>query len=69
LSLVLPMTRVKSTVRPVGGAAAGGCEGYEERTISVRLSDVGSHSDGGDIRVESSCSQSFYFGLSTVTVS
>jgi hypothetical protein len=73
LSLFLSMAHVKSTAWPVGGAAAGGSggegAGSEERTLSMRPSDVGFHSDGGDVRVESSHLQSFYFGPSTVTVS
>jgi hypothetical protein len=67
------MARVKSIVRPIGGATAdtsgGGGEDSEERIVSARLSDASSQSDGGDARVESSQLQSFYFGPSTVTVS
>jgi hypothetical protein len=48
---------VKSTARPIVGAAAGSSsdegEGSEERTISAWPSDASSHSDGGDARVES----------------
>jgi hypothetical protein len=73
LSLVLLMAHVKSTEQPVSDAAADGSggegEGSEERTISTRSSDVGSHSDGDDVRVKSFCLQSFYFGPLTVTVS
>jgi hypothetical protein len=71
--LVLSMAHVKSTARPVSSAAAGGSSGEgddsEERTISARSSNAGSHSNGGDVRVESSRSQSFSFGPSTMTVS
>jgi hypothetical protein len=67
------MSRVRSTAQPIGGAATsssgGEGGGSEERTISARPRDAGLPSDGGDVRVESSCSQSFYFGPSTVTVS
>jgi hypothetical protein len=67
------MAHVKSYVRLIGGAAASGSsgegEGSEERTISARPSNTGSYSDGGDARVESSHSQSFYFGPSTMIVS
>jgi hypothetical protein len=71
LSLVLSMAHVKSTGWPISSATAGGSggKGFEERTITVRPSDAGSPNDGGDARVESSCSHSFYFGPSTVTMS
>jgi hypothetical protein len=64
---------MKSTVRPISGAATGGSggegDGSEERTISARPSNVSLHSDGGVVRVESSSSQSFYFGPLTLTLS
>jgi hypothetical protein len=67
------MARAKSTTWPIDGAAAGGSggegQGSEERTISVRPSDAGSYSHGGDSRVKSSHLWSFYFGPSTVIVS
>jgi hypothetical protein len=73
LTFGLRMAHVKSYVWPIGGAAAsssgGEGEGSEERTISARPSDTGSYSDGGDARVESSHSESFYFGPSTMIVS
>jgi hypothetical protein len=57
LAFGLWMAPVKSTARPIVGAAAGSSgdegEGSEERTISAWPSDAGSHRDGGDARVES----------------
>jgi hypothetical protein len=57
----------------VGGATTGGSGseggGSEERTESMRLSDVGSHNEAGDVMDEGSCSWSFFFGPLTVTIS
>jgi hypothetical protein len=64
---------MKSIAQPISIAAVGGPghggDSSRERTISARLSNTGSHSDGGDVRVKNSRSRSFYFGHSTVTVS
>jgi hypothetical protein len=69
----LAITHVKSTAWPIGGAAIDGSSGkiggFEEMTRSARLNNTGSYNEAGDAWVESSCSWSFYFGLSTVTVS
>jgi hypothetical protein len=43
--------------------------GSKERTESMQLSDAGSHSEAIDVADEGSCSQSCFFGPSTITVS
>jgi hypothetical protein len=67
------MARVRSTARYAGGAATGGFNseggGSEERMMSAQLSDAGPHNEAGDVTYESSRSQSFFFGPSTVTIS
>jgi hypothetical protein len=64
------MAHVKSTARPIGGAADSGDEDRgikrsEERTESTQLSDTGSQGAIGDV-VETS--RSFQFRPSSVTV-
>jgi hypothetical protein len=44
-------------------------EGSTERTGSAQASDVGSHSRTGEDTDEGSCTRSYYYGPSTVTVS
>jgi hypothetical protein len=52
------MAHIKSSTRPASGATAAGSgaedDGSEDRTISGRPSDAGSHSDGSEARAESS---------------
>jgi hypothetical protein len=52
------VARIKSFTRPTGGATIIGSsakgDGSKERTIFGRPNDAGSHSDGGEVRAESS---------------
>jgi hypothetical protein len=68
------MAHNKSTARLVGAPTGSGGKGHDsegstERTESVQLSDAGSHSGAGDEVDKGSCTQSYFFRLSTVAVS
>jgi hypothetical protein len=68
------MTHVKSTARLIGAATGSRGKGHEsegsaERMESMLLSNTGSHNRVGDDADASSCTRSYYFGPSTMTVS
>jgi hypothetical protein len=68
------MTRVRSTSSPRDAAVETGSEGHgggdsAERMESAPLSDVVSHNRAGADVDEGSCTQSYFFGPSTMAVS
>jgi hypothetical protein len=68
------MADVRTTTHLCDDAVDAGSGGQEsgdsiERTESVPLSDVGSHSRAGASKDESASTRSYFFGPSTVTVS
>jgi hypothetical protein len=65
---------VKSTVHHIDATAKTCNEGHQsggstERTKSIPLSDAGSHNGAGGDMDEGSCTQSYFFGPSTMTIS